>query len=106
MSTNLGSPVDNAPQIKNGYDPKKGHYGQDIPVASGTEVKATATGKVIRASSNETPNGSFGNVVIIEHQDECGKYFYTLYAHLSKFSVKVGDKVAAGQQIGLSGNTG
>lgn len=47
-------------------------------------------------------NASYGNLVKIKHPN--GQY--TLYAHLSKVDVKVGDKVVKGQTIGYMGNTG
>lgn len=43
----------------------------------------------------------FGNYVII-----IGAQYKTYYAHLSQVAVKTGQSVIAGQQIGLSGNTG
>ena len=43
-----------------------------------------------------------GNCVIINH----GQQFLTIYMHLSKLSVKEGDKVEKGQEVGLSGATG
>lgn len=46
--------------------------------------------------------GGFGNVIVIYHHNG----FWTLYGHLSKINVKVGDQVRRGQVIGLEGNTG
>ena len=43
-----------------------------------------------------------GNCAVIDH----GQGLLTLYLHLSKFSVKEGDDVSKGQEIGLSGGTG
>ena len=45
---------------------------------------------------------TYGRVVVIRHQNG----LETLYAHLSKFKVKVGDYVQAGDVIALGGNTG
>jgi len=50
--------------------------------------------------------GGFGNCVIIEHGTSNGKTISTLYAHLTSYSVKIGDKVKLGEQIGKVGTTG
>jgi hypothetical protein len=57
---------------------------------------------VVSAAQSGSGARSYGLYVVIEH--EGGKS--TLYAHMSKIQVKVGDKVTKGQIIGLSGNTG
>ena len=44
----------------------------------------------------------FGNCIILKH----GNGFETLYGHLSKISVRVGEQIDIGQQIGLIGSTG
>ncbi|MCF2527589.1 transglycosylase family protein [Yinghuangia soli] len=75
-----------------------GHTGEDFSASSGTSVKAVTTGTVVTAGWG----GAYGNQVVIKHPD--GKY--TQYGHLSSISVSVGQKVATGQQIGLSGATG
>ncbi len=49
-----------------------------------------------------TPCRSYGLYVVLRHGDG----FTTRYGHLSAFTVAAGDTVAAGQVIGLSGNTG
>lgn len=75
-----------------------GHNGIDIPIASGTKLYSAVDG-VITEQAND-PYG-YGNYVKIEN-DSCG----ILYAHLSKFVLKAGDKVKAGDLIGYSGNSG
>ncbi|WAC42715.1 M23 family metallopeptidase [Pedobacter sp. SL55] len=74
------------------------HKGLDIKGNHGEVVKTTANGKVKFANRK----GGYGNVVIIEH----GNGFETYYGHLSKISVKQGQKVAAGDIIGRIGSTG
>ncbi|MFD7263764.1 peptidoglycan DD-metalloendopeptidase family protein [Streptomyces sp. NPDC059874] len=74
------------------------HTGIDFAVPTGTPVKAAAAGTVVSAGWQ----GSYGNVVVIKHDD--GRY--SLSAHLSKAGASAGQRVSAGQQIGLSGNTG
>ncbi|MEU3775832.1 LysM peptidoglycan-binding domain-containing M23 family metallopeptidase [Streptomyces sp. NPDC032472] len=74
------------------------HTGVDFIASSGTTVKAVGAGTVVSAGWG----GAYGNQVVIRHAD--GKY--SQYGHLSQLSVSVGQTVAAGQQIGLSGSTG
>ena len=74
------------------------HQGLDFRVPSGTPVAAVNSGHVILAQ----PLFFEGNCVVIDH----GQGLLTLYLHMSKFSVKQGDDVSKGQEIGLSGGTG
>jgi len=74
------------------------HQGLDFRVPSGTSVAAVNSGRVILARALFFE----GNCVVIDH----GQGLLTLYLHLSKFSVKEGDDVDKGQEIGLSGGTG
>ncbi|GAA3373919.1 hypothetical protein GCM10020367_35760 [Streptomyces sannanensis] len=79
------------------------HSGQDFAVPTGTPVKAAHSGVVVKAGPNGGGDGpAYGNAIVIKH----GNGTYTQYAHLSKIKVHVGQTVEAGQQIGLSGNTG
>jgi murein DD-endopeptidase MepM/ murein hydrolase activator NlpD len=75
-----------------------GHIGLDFGAPQGTSVKATMDGEVIYAGWN---NEGYGNLVIVEN----GPY-KTYFAHLSEIEVKVGDRVQANSEVGLSGNTG
>ncbi len=78
------------------------HNGIDIgPVVSGKDgdnIYSVADGTV--RVSKVDPTG-YGNYVVIEHSNFC-----TLYAHLQKLEVKVGQRVKAGEIIGHMGNTG
>jgi murein DD-endopeptidase MepM/ murein hydrolase activator NlpD len=67
-----------------------------VPV--GTIVKAARYGKVIYTGWN----GAFGLVVIIDH----GNSLATMYAHLSRVFVSVGQRVGTLQAVAASGNTG
>ena len=83
------------------------HHGVEFSNPSGTPVHAAAEGIVIFAGPDQNaiyaPWGNFyGNLVVIEHQDE----LFTLYAHLSKIDVKVNQKVFAGDKIGEVGRSG
>ncbi|MGR3932237.1 transglycosylase family protein [Streptomyces sp. BRA346] len=74
------------------------HTGIDFPVGVGTSVKAVAGGQVVSAGWAD----AYGYEVVIRHAD--GKY--SQYAHLSQLSVRAGQGVNVGQQIGRSGSTG
>ena len=74
------------------------HTGVDITAPRGTPVYATADGVV---SSRQTYSG-YGICVVINH----GYSYETLYAHLSKKTVRIGQKVKRGELIGYVGTTG
>lgn len=80
------------------YGKTEFHLGIDLPNTLGTPILASDGGKVVFAGYSP----SYGYNVRIEHADG----YSTLYAHLSKVTVRVGDKVYQGQQIGKMGNTG
>lgn len=74
------------------------HKGLDISGPLGSPVKAMAEGTVEFAGQR----GGFGNCIMLKHAHG----FETLYGHLSKILVKVGDKIDIGQMIGKIGSTG
>ncbi len=76
------------------------HKGTDYAAPTGTPIKASGDGKILRVYTSAT----YGNVVIIQH----GEGIRTLYAHMSKFSkyAKVGKRIKQGQIIGYVGATG
>lgn len=77
------------------------HPGIDIALPRGTEVVATAPGKIILARKSSIPAG-YGNYVEIDH----GGGFVTRYAHLEEIRVKQGQQVEKGMVIGTLGNSG
>lgn len=81
------------------YKIRKFHYGMDFTAPSGTEIYASGDGTVSRVQSIKR---GYGNNVIIDH----GYGYKSLYAHMSEFSVKEGQKVKRGDVIGYVGNTG
>lgn len=80
---------------------KEWHQGIDLASTGKVPIYASADGVVTRAQVLS----SYGNVVMIKHIIR-GKTFETNYAHLNSYSVKVGQKVKQGQQIGIMGQTG
>lgn len=84
------------------HDPIDGtlrhHNGIDIAVPPGTQVKAIAAGRVIESA----PHGGYGNLVRVQHDDGS----ISSYGHNSRLDVAVGERVAAGQTLALSGSTG
>jgi len=74
------------------------HNGVDIGVDSGTPVLAAMEGSV----SETGYNSSYGNYVVLYHHAG----WMSLYGHLQSISVKEGQRVASGQRIAYSGNTG
>lgn len=74
------------------------HTGLDIDGSTGDPVVAAESGTVIYAEYA----GRYGNMIKIDHGDG----LQTWYAHLSKYYVGVGDKVAKGDLIGAVGSTG
>lgn len=81
------------------YKTTKFHAGMDFTAPRGTPIYATGDGKVIQA---DAANRGYGNHVRIKH----GYGYITLYAHMSKFNCRVGQKVKRGDVIGYVGNTG
>jgi murein DD-endopeptidase MepM/ murein hydrolase activator NlpD len=74
------------------------HSGLDFPGAMYTPIVATAPGVV----SFVGQRSGYGNVVEIDH----GGGFKTRYAHLSRFNIGVGQRVAIGTRIAAMGSTG
>jgi murein DD-endopeptidase MepM/ murein hydrolase activator NlpD len=81
-----------------GGTPTSYHGGMDMRAAEGTPVRAPEAGVVVYAG----PLAVRGNTVIIDH----GMGVFTLLAHNSRVTSTVGQAVAKGEQVALSGNTG
>ncbi|MGQ1946228.1 M23 family metallopeptidase [Geofilum sp. OHC36d9] len=81
------------------YKTQRFHEGLDFSAPEGTEIYATGDGVVtmMRASTI-----GYGKYLRIDH----GFGYMTVYAHMSKFNVKQGQKVKRGDVIGYVGNTG
>ena len=81
------------------YKTRRRHAGIDFTANKGTEVYATGDGVVVAL---ERKKWGYGLSIIIDH----GYGYQTRYAHLSKFKVKIGQKIKRGELIGLIGSTG
>jgi murein DD-endopeptidase MepM/ murein hydrolase activator NlpD len=101
----LGSPLEFS-RISSGFSMRfhpilqkwKAHLGTDFAAPTGTPARTVGDGLV---TFTGTQNG-FGNVVFIKHRNG----HETVYAHLSKINVRLGQTVSQGQTIGLVGSTG
>ncbi len=83
------------------YRGRHPHKGVDIGLNTGDAVYAAFDG-VVRVNMTTRYSGGYGNVVVIRHVNGLETY----YGHLSKFVVKSGDVVRAGEIIGYGGSTG
>lgn len=77
---------------------QKAHLGTDYGAPVGTPVQAIGSGRVIFAGFK----GDNGNMVHLKHSNG----YESLYLHLSRVLVREGDRVEAGDRIGLVGMTG
>jgi len=78
---------------------RKMHRGMDFTAPRGTPIYASGDGKIKRADNNSS---GYGKHIRIDH----GYGYMSLYAHLSKYNVKRGQKVKRGDLIGFVGSTG
>jgi murein DD-endopeptidase MepM/ murein hydrolase activator NlpD len=74
------------------------HLGVDYAAPTGTPVQSIGAGKVTFAAKS----GGGGNTIHVQHSNG----YQTMYMHLSRILVHVGERVEAGQRIGLVGMTG
>ena len=81
------------------YKTRKLHTGMDFSAKTGTEIYATGDGVISKVRRSKR---GYGNHVKINH----GFGYETLYAHMSKYIVRKGQKVKRGEVIGYVGNTG
>lgn len=81
------------------YGYSREHTGVDYAAPTGTPVRTIGDGVVTFAG---VQNG-YGKVIYIQHRN---KKDSTVYAHLSRINVKVGDNVMQGETIGAVGSTG
>jgi len=81
------------------YKKLKFHYGVDFSAPKGTPIYATGDGVVAKTKRSKR---GFGNHVVIDH----GYGYESLYAHMTKYTVRNGQKVRRGDIIGYIGSSG
>jgi murein DD-endopeptidase MepM/ murein hydrolase activator NlpD len=106
------SPIEGAMDVTSGFgwrtwtDGKREyHKGIDFGCINHvTPVYAASEGKVVYSAFHKNKNGTkgYGNLVILKH----GKNLYSGYAHLSESTVRQGQSIKEGQQLGVCGSTG
>jgi murein DD-endopeptidase MepM/ murein hydrolase activator NlpD len=89
------------PRVTDGFGPRgaRFHTGIDVTAPRGTSVTSAGAGRVAYAARRA---GGWGLLVSVAH----GRGVRSLYAHLSRVDVRVGDRIRAGARLGLVGSTG
>ncbi len=96
----IGSPAGQLrPTQDGGY---RYHKGDDLEVVSGTVASAACSGKVTYSGAEDV-RGYGGEVVVLCDCQLNGKAIYTRYGHMKQRDVKTGERVNAGQRVGLTG---
>src|SRR6185503_3643531 len=85
-------------RIINAYSESASLKGIDIGGSAGAPILSSAPGKVVYAGSGLR---GYGKLVIVKHN----KTYLSAYAHLDQISVKEGQTVVKGQELGKMGNT-
>ena len=85
-------------RIISGYSESASLKGIDIGGAAGLPILASAPGKVVYAGSGLR---GYGKLVIVKHN----KTYLSAYAHLDQISIREGQMVTKGQELGKMGNT-
>ncbi|WP_390590842.1 M23/M56 family metallopeptidase [Simiduia litorea] len=85
-----------------GQKAERFHNGVDLAISKGTQVVASAGGRVLVSTDVYGDRVNYGKIIIIEHANG----LRSLYSHLDSRAVAVGDSVLAGQPIGTVGETG
>lgn len=83
---------------------RKFHNGADIGGACNNPIYAAQAGIVVKTGLGYS--GGSGNNVRIDHGDIDGRNIQTAYLHMTRFVVKLGQRVDKGQLIGYVGSTG
>jgi murein DD-endopeptidase MepM/ murein hydrolase activator NlpD len=80
------------------FHTQRAHLGVDYAAPTGTPVISVADGVVVESGYS----GGFGNMVVVQHNARQS----TVYAHLSKISVRKGQTIKQGDNLGAVGATG
>lgn len=103
----LALPMDDAlDSVTSGFRPpdRPNHQGLDVAKDNGDAIYAVADGTVAQAG----PASGFGQWIVIDHKDDDGQTYSTVYGHMfpDGVHVKTGEKVTAGQHIADQGYNG
>ncbi|NLR90946.1 M23 family metallopeptidase [Flammeovirga agarivorans] len=100
-STQWAYPLDQPQRVtsKYGFRRWRFHHGVDVKVAIGDSIRSMFDGVVRIAKYNRR---GYGYYVMVRHKNG----LETLYGHMSRYIVRAGQEVKAGEVIGLGGNTG
>lgn len=96
-------------QISSGFGPRWGtlHRGADFAAPVGTPIYAPAYGTIVQGKDRAPGSVSgFGSWIWLDAQQSCGKDFIFGHVHHPGITVSRGQRVKAGQQIGVVGNEG
>ena len=105
-------PVPGYKYISSPYGMRSGGFHRGVDIAGsgiyGANIVAAASGTVIKANKTDSWGGTYGYHVILDNGvDSQGRKVATMYAHMSKVKVNVGDKVIGGKTVlGEVGSTG
>jgi hypothetical protein len=99
-SVRFQSPVDGPANVTSTFGRRWGrmHEGVDIDARKGDRILAAADGTVVEAKTSV----SYGRMVVVRHNAS----YTTYYTHLSRINVEAGDRIRAGDVVGLAGDTG
>lgn len=106
------APVPSQPKITYPYGTRNPRYaagyhtGDDYFAAYGAKIVATRAGKVSVAGFSSLWGEAYGRVVVVDVHRNDGSVVKCLYAHTSRVTVKVGDRVKTGQRIAKVGTSG
>lgn len=84
--------------ITDHFNANKKHFGVDIATAKGEHISAIAAGTVLLVDYSMTS----GNIISVQHANNV----ISTYRHASRIYKQAGDKVKAGEVIGIVGSTG
>ena len=84
------------------YRTERMHNGLDFAAPTGAPVVSALAGTVVLAG----PAGAAGNRVVVDHGIVGGAHLATVYMHLSRIDVGVGEEIGRGEQVGAVGSTG
>ena len=92
---------------RNANGTRRPHQGWDFEATEGTPCFAIADGTIEMLREA----GAYGKQIILRFEHDFDRdgdrdTLFALYAHLSRFDVKQGQRVVRGEQIGMTGNTG